>query len=224
MAVTCCFVIAWVPYALASILISFIGVQSTGVSSLSFFPAMFAKTSTVYNPIIYFIFNKNFRSEVLKLLCRCGCKMFHYNLNIKEEWCEDHSGGMRIIVTGRRVDYRVAFDRPFFRQCTRTGRDEMIPMRNLRELSIKQSILDENPRIIMSTEKHIKTAEVSSHLTSRSEICVGGAEARTTVMISSSAVWSDGLPGQVSYTSDERDKIIKKTCSYATVTEEAEEN
>ncbi|KAK6165173.1 hypothetical protein SNE40_023616 [Patella caerulea] len=63
------FMITWSPYALVHLYAIFY--PSSLVSPLfGIIPALFAKSSTAYNPIIYALINKRFRLALKKL---CGC-------------------------------------------------------------------------------------------------------------------------------------------------------
>ncbi|XP_034383421.1 opsin 8, group member c [Cyclopterus lumpus] len=62
------FVIAWVPYAVVSLLFIFHRESQYMAPEGFVFPALFAKSSHVYNPFIYFYFNKTFRRELRCLL------------------------------------------------------------------------------------------------------------------------------------------------------------
>ncbi|XP_042565851.1 opsin 8, group member c [Clupea harengus] len=64
------FVVAWAPYAVVSFLFIFHTEAMYMAPSGFVFPALFAKSSHVYNPLIYFYFNKAFRQELRGLL-RC---------------------------------------------------------------------------------------------------------------------------------------------------------
>ncbi|XP_038582599.1 opsin 8, group member c [Micropterus salmoides] len=62
------FVIAWAPYAVVSFLFIF-HKDSWYMAPKGFvFPTLFAKSSHVYNPFIYFYFNKTFRQELRSVL------------------------------------------------------------------------------------------------------------------------------------------------------------
>lgn len=64
------FIVAWTPYTVVSFLYIF-HKEDTYMAPAGFvFPALFAKSSHVYNPFIYFYFNKAFRQELRGLL-RC---------------------------------------------------------------------------------------------------------------------------------------------------------
>lgn len=62
------FVVAWAPYAVVSFLCIFH--QDAGYMAPEgfVFPALFAKSSHIYNPFIYFYFNTAFRRELRSLL------------------------------------------------------------------------------------------------------------------------------------------------------------
>lgn len=64
------FIGCWAPYGMVS-LWSILQDSSTIPPEVSLLPCMFAKSSTVYNPLIYYIFSQNFRREVKQL--RLGC-------------------------------------------------------------------------------------------------------------------------------------------------------
>ncbi|KAL0965027.1 hypothetical protein UPYG_G00275830 [Umbra pygmaea] len=62
------FVIAWTPYAVVSFLFIFHKGNWYMAPSGFVIPTLFAKSSHVYNPFIYFYFNKAFRQELRSLL------------------------------------------------------------------------------------------------------------------------------------------------------------
>lgn len=62
------FVIAWAPYAVVSFLYIFHKEHRYMAPEGFVFPALFAKSSHVYNPFIYFYFNKTFQRELRRLL------------------------------------------------------------------------------------------------------------------------------------------------------------
>ncbi|KAM4633754.1 opsin 8, group member a [Polymixia lowei] len=72
------FLVAWAPYVAVSFWSMF---HTQGQDSLapvvSLLPCLFAKSSTVYNPFIYYIFQRSFRRELRRfrrLVCRCCCR------------------------------------------------------------------------------------------------------------------------------------------------------
>ncbi|XP_029983766.1 opsin 8, group member b [Sphaeramia orbicularis] len=64
------FIGCWTPYALVS-LWSVFNDSSTIPPEVSLLPCLFAKSSTVYNPMIYYLFSNNFKREVRQLKCLC---------------------------------------------------------------------------------------------------------------------------------------------------------
>ncbi|KAM7367757.1 hypothetical protein PAMP_014034 [Pampus punctatissimus] len=62
------FVIAWAPYAIVSFLFIFHKGNWYMAPEGFVFPALFAKSSHIYNPFIYFYFNKTFQRELRCLL------------------------------------------------------------------------------------------------------------------------------------------------------------
>nr|XP_046229249.1 opsin 8, group member b isoform X1 [Scatophagus argus] len=64
------FIGCWAPYGLVS-LWSVFQDSSTIPPEVSLLPCMFAKSSTVYNPMIYYIFSKSFKREVKQLRWLC---------------------------------------------------------------------------------------------------------------------------------------------------------
>ncbi|XP_073672418.1 opsin 8, group member c [Paramisgurnus dabryanus] len=62
------FVIAWAPYTVVSFLFIFYKDARYMAPEGFVFPALFAKSSHIYNPFIYFYFNKTFRQELRSLL------------------------------------------------------------------------------------------------------------------------------------------------------------
>ncbi|KAF6717097.1 Opsin-5 [Oryzias melastigma] len=62
------FVIAWAPYAVVSFLFIFHKEPRYMAAEGFVLPALFAKSSHIYNPFIYFYFNKTFQQELRRLL------------------------------------------------------------------------------------------------------------------------------------------------------------
>lgn len=62
------FVVAWAPYAVVSFLFIFHKGDWYMAPEGFVFPALFAKSSHVYNPFIYFYFNKTFQQELRHLV------------------------------------------------------------------------------------------------------------------------------------------------------------
>lgn len=75
------FLTAWSPYAIVSMWAAF--GNATTVPPMAFaLAAIFAKSSTLYNPIVYLVFKPNFRKSLCRdvALCRssfCGCLCLH---------------------------------------------------------------------------------------------------------------------------------------------------
>lgn len=73
-----CTVAAWTPYAVVSLMVSIGYEKYLGpVSTVS--PAIFAKTSVIYNPIVYYFFNNQVGSNM------------HF-INIKDNKCTQKNG------------------------------------------------------------------------------------------------------------------------------------
>ncbi|KAL7837400.1 hypothetical protein SRHO_G00271110 [Serrasalmus rhombeus] len=68
------FLVCWFPYTSFSLWVIFNRGQAFDMRMGSI-PACFAKSSTVYNPIIYVFMNKQFRSCMMKLIF-CGKNPF----------------------------------------------------------------------------------------------------------------------------------------------------
>nr|QGW08855.1 green-sensitive opsin [Carcharhinus melanopterus] len=64
------FMTAWLPYTIAAFWI-FMNQGADFSATLMTIPAFFAKSSTIYNPVIYVLMNKQFRNCMLTTLC-CG--------------------------------------------------------------------------------------------------------------------------------------------------------
>ncbi|XP_010765078.1 opsin 8, group member c, partial [Notothenia coriiceps] len=62
------FVVAWAPYAIVSFLFIFHEEQVYMASEGYLFPALFSKSSHIYNPFIYFYFNRTFQQELRHML------------------------------------------------------------------------------------------------------------------------------------------------------------
>ncbi|XP_061427361.1 opsin-5-like [Lethenteron reissneri] len=68
--VTVGFIGCWSPYAIVSLWSLF---RSPGSISplVALLPCLFAKSSTVYNPFIYYLFSRSFRAELRSMACPC---------------------------------------------------------------------------------------------------------------------------------------------------------
>ncbi|KAK6488591.1 opsin-5-like [Huso huso] len=72
--VTAGFLSCWAPYAV----ISFWSIYNSSDNippEISVLPCLLAKSSTVYNPLIYYAFSKTFRREIKELKCCCLCQI-----------------------------------------------------------------------------------------------------------------------------------------------------
>uniref|UniRef100_A0A8C9XHR1 Opsin 8, group member b n=2 Tax=Sander lucioperca TaxID=283035 RepID=A0A8C9XHR1_SANLU len=76
------FIVCWAPYGIVSIW-SLFSDSSTIPPEVSLLPCMFAKSSTAYNPLIYYIFSPGFKREVkqLRWFCSNSC---HVSNNIND--------------------------------------------------------------------------------------------------------------------------------------------
>uniref|UniRef100_A0A4W4EBJ7 Opsin-3 n=2 Tax=Electrophorus electricus TaxID=8005 RepID=A0A4W4EBJ7_ELEEL len=63
-----CYLLCWTPYAVVSMLEAF-GKRNAVSPTAAIIPSFFAKSSTVYNPVIYALMSRKFRHCMLQLLC-----------------------------------------------------------------------------------------------------------------------------------------------------------
>ncbi|XP_069014692.1 opsin 8, group member b [Embiotoca jacksoni] len=78
------FIGCWAPYGLVS-LWSIFHDSSTIPPEVSLLPCMFAKSSTVYNPMIYYIFSQSFKREIKQLLWPCSfCNPCHVSNSVND--------------------------------------------------------------------------------------------------------------------------------------------
>ncbi|XP_059212643.1 opsin 8, group member b isoform X2 [Centropristis striata] len=78
------FIVCWTPYAIVSLWSIFREAGSIP-PEVSLLPCMFAKSSTVYNPMIYYLFSKTFKSEVKQLCWFClGSNPCHVSNRIND--------------------------------------------------------------------------------------------------------------------------------------------
>ncbi|XP_065312885.1 rhodopsin-like [Gordionus sp. m RMFG-2023] len=75
------FLVAWGPYA-SLLVISLIGKTSIITPIVTLFPAMFAKTSAVYNPFIYAFTYQNYKKALLRKFEYSWCKNYLKNDNL----------------------------------------------------------------------------------------------------------------------------------------------
>ncbi|XP_075056587.1 opsin-5-like [Mixophyes fleayi] len=69
------FLVSWTPYAIVSFWSIFHSSESIP-PMVSLLPCLFAKSSTAFNPIIYYTFSKMFRLKVKQLKCCCGSRIY----------------------------------------------------------------------------------------------------------------------------------------------------
>ncbi|KAK1171721.1 opsin-3 [Acipenser oxyrinchus oxyrinchus] len=62
------FLICWIPYAVVSLLVTY-GYKDIVTPTVSVVPSFVARSSTAYNPMIYFFMSRKFRLCLLQLLC-----------------------------------------------------------------------------------------------------------------------------------------------------------
>ncbi|KAM3842228.1 opsin-3-like, partial [Diretmus argenteus] len=63
-----CFLVCWTPYAVVSMMEAF-GRKRMVSPTMAIIPSFFAKSSTVYSPLIYIFMSRKFRRCLLQLLC-----------------------------------------------------------------------------------------------------------------------------------------------------------
>ena len=63
-----CFISTWLPYAIVAVIGIFGKLSRSNPLALSL-PAFFAKSYTIYDPLIYFFLNKTFRQAVASMFC-----------------------------------------------------------------------------------------------------------------------------------------------------------
>ncbi|XP_001199309.1 opsin-5 [Strongylocentrotus purpuratus] len=79
--ITMAYTISWTPYAVIAMWVTYIPVNQIP-DAFRILPAFCAKTSSVYNPIIYCIFNKSFRQDLSSLICCCACQCYTITINL----------------------------------------------------------------------------------------------------------------------------------------------
>ncbi|XP_030800641.1 opsin-5-like [Camarhynchus parvulus] len=72
------FLSSWTPYAATSFWSIFNSSDSLQ-PVVTLLPCLFAKSSTAYNPFIYYVFSKTFRCEVRKLQCCCAWRVPYFS-------------------------------------------------------------------------------------------------------------------------------------------------
>ncbi|KAM6367539.1 opsin-5-like [Alca torda] len=78
------FLSSWTPYAAASFWSIFNSSDSLQ-PVVTLLPCLFAKSSTAYNPFIYYIFSKTFRREIKQLQCCCGWRVRFFSADNSAE-------------------------------------------------------------------------------------------------------------------------------------------
>ncbi|XP_051511396.1 opsin 8, group member c [Myxocyprinus asiaticus] len=76
------FILAWAPYTIVSFLFIFHKDARYMAPEGFVFPALFAKSSHIYNPFIYFYFNKAFRRELQSLLFSVCPRLAHNSVGV----------------------------------------------------------------------------------------------------------------------------------------------
>ncbi|XP_038048367.1 opsin-5-like [Patiria miniata] len=109
--VTLAYMIAWTPYAVISFW-AFAGDASSLPVAVSALPVFLAKSAAVYNPIIYTIFNRKFKSELQEMCCCCGCKCYNISININTTITPQQEGVLPV-ATGTAERSRLVFYNPF---------------------------------------------------------------------------------------------------------------
>lgn len=78
------FLSSWTPYAAASFWSIFNSSDSLQPIA-TLLPCLFAKSSTAYNPFVYYIFSKTFRREIKQLQCCCGWRVHFFSTDNSAE-------------------------------------------------------------------------------------------------------------------------------------------
>lgn len=78
------FLSSWTPYAAASFWSIFNSSDSLQ-PIVTLLPCLFAKSSTAYNPFIYYIFSKTFRREIKQLQCCWGWRLHFFSTDTSAE-------------------------------------------------------------------------------------------------------------------------------------------
>ncbi|XP_048865208.1 opsin-3 isoform X2 [Brienomyrus brachyistius] len=97
-----CFLVCWTPYAVVSMLEAF-GKKKVITPSLSVIPSFLAKSSTMYNFLIYITMSRKFRRCLLQLLCS---RLLRLQQSIKERPLPQVDQPIRPIVVSHRVSDR----------------------------------------------------------------------------------------------------------------------
>ncbi|KAM4771166.1 vertebrate ancient opsin-like [Rhinophrynus dorsalis] len=101
-----CFLLCWLPYGIMALIATF-GKPGAISPSASIIPSVLAKSSTVYNPIIYIFLNKQFY--------RCFVALLHCSSLPKSSSCKGSSKTTKICLTTRKhpdINLNAASTRP----------------------------------------------------------------------------------------------------------------
>lgn len=90
------FLASWTPYAIVSFWSMFHSSENIP-PTVSLLPCLFAKSSTAFNPIIYYMFSKTFRQKVKQLKCCCGWRI-HF---VQQQETSGENPAVSVIWTGR---------------------------------------------------------------------------------------------------------------------------
>ncbi|XP_066553111.1 opsin-3 isoform X1 [Amia ocellicauda] len=96
------FLICWTPYAVVSMLVAF-GKKQVVTPTVAIIPSFFAKSSTAYNPVIYFIMSRKFRRCLMQLLC---ARLLRLQRSLKERPIARVERPIRPIVVSQKVGNR----------------------------------------------------------------------------------------------------------------------
>ncbi|XP_033636705.1 pinopsin-like [Asterias rubens] len=144
-----CFLVAWSPYSIFALYVAASKDNKVSVVGATL-PAMFAKACTVYNPIIYFLINKQFKEAFIDLMC-CGRNPFSRD---DEPAGNTGSGGGRTGTAIRAATSRRGQQEP-------TGARSQLD--NPNDISVNmETQMSEIGVTPATTRRHIKTADWGS--------------------------------------------------------------
>nr|BAC76022.1 opsin [Branchiostoma belcheri] len=75
-----CFMVCWLPYGAMALVVTFGGERLISHTA-AVVPSLLAKSSTCYNPVVYFAMNSQFRRYFQDLLC-CGRRLFDVSQSV----------------------------------------------------------------------------------------------------------------------------------------------
>ncbi|KAM9154640.1 opsin-3 [Pangshura tecta] len=96
------FLICWMPYAVVSLLVAS-GYSNLVTPTVAVIPSFFAKSSTVYNPVIYIFMSRKFRRCLLQLLC---FRLLRFQRTVKEIPVLGNEKPIRPIVMSQKAGVR----------------------------------------------------------------------------------------------------------------------